>query len=85
MKNIFRHTSLTLHFSVSYIIGGGPREEKAKETEKKRDKKGAGNRGRVDRRVGERISQPEGKGGREGGEGRGLSLGTASQRLAWCS
>ena len=66
MKNIFISTSLTFFCELHYRWSaegrdGGP--------EKKRDRKGAGNRGRVDRRVdrrvGEQISQPEGTGGRE--------------------
>lgn len=77
----------TLHFSVrereSCVKGGVPRDEKARERE--RDKKEgereresggsvsrrAGNRGRADRRVGERASEPKGK-EREGGGGAGL-------------
>ena len=73
--------------------GGGPRDEKAKQSEEEgeRDRERAaaiswraGNRGRADRRVGERASQRGRKGGRETGAGLVCSRSQSEAGVVLC-
>lgn len=67
-----------------WVVGWGKRwRARKKERQKRCWKQRSG--GQAGGQAGGRANQPARGDRREGSEGRGLSLGTASQRLVWCS